>query len=123
MSSGDLSSRFLKLHAEGNVQVARVRVARLTEDVNLEQFGHELFALVEQSSCRKLVVDLAEVNAITSAGLGKMIALHRKVHRLQGGVVFCHVQPAVAEVLETSRLSTYLVIAPDVPRAVANLAN
>jgi hypothetical protein len=26
-------------------------------------------------------------------------------------------------VLETSRLSTYLAIAPDVPRAVANLAN
>jgi hypothetical protein len=38
-------------------------------------------------------------------------------------VVFCHVQPAVDEVLETSRLSTYLAIAPDVPRAVANLAN
>jgi hypothetical protein len=29
----------------------------------------------------------------------------------------------VDEVLETSRLSTYLAIAPDVPRAVANLAN
>lgn len=123
MSSGDFPSRFLKLHTLGDVQVARVRVARLTEDVNLEQFGHELFALVEQAGCRKLVVDLTEVTAITSAGLGKMIALHRKVHRLQGGVVFCHVQPAVDEVLETSRLSTYLAIAPDVPRAVANLAN
>lgn len=123
MSSGEFPSRFLKLHTQGDVQVARVRVTRLTEDVNLEQFGHELFALVEQAGCRKLVVDLTEVTAITSAGLGKMIALHRKVHRLQGGVVFCHVQPAVDEVLETSRLSTYLAIAPDVPRAVANLAN
>ena len=123
MSSGEFPSRFLKLHTQGDVQVARVRVTRLTEDVNLEQFGHELFALVEQAGCRKLVVDLTEVTAITSAGLGKMIALHRKVHRLQGGVVFCHVQAAVDEVLETSRLSTYLAIAPDVPRAVANLAN
>lgn len=122
MSSGEFHSRFLKLHAQGDVQVARVRVTRLTEDVNLEQFGHELFALVEQAPCRKLVVDLTEVTAITSAGLGKMIALHRKVRRLQGAVVFCHLQPAVDEVLETSRLSTYLVLAPDVAQAVATLA-
>lgn len=123
MSSGEIQPRFLKLHSQGDVQVARVRVPRLTEDVNLEQFGHELFALIEQNPCRKLVVDLTEVTAITSAGLGKMIALHRKVHRLQGTVVFCHVQPAVAEVLETSRLSTYLSIQPDVPRAVSTLAH
>ena len=59
-------------------------VELLTEDVNLEQFGHELFALVEQFGCRRVVVNLKEVRMVTSAGLGKMITLHRKMHRHQG---------------------------------------
>ena len=91
----------------------------LTEDVNLEQFGHELFALVEQFGCRRLIVDLHEVRVVTSAGLGKMITLHRKMHRHGGTVVFCQLQEAVEEVLHTSRLITYLHVAPDVAAALA----
>ena len=84
--------------------VVSVVVEWLTEDVNLEQFGHELFALVDQFGCRRLVVDLKTVKVITSSGLGKLITLHRKMHRHQGTVVFCTLQPPVEEVLQTSRL-------------------
>jgi anti-sigma B factor antagonist len=101
--------------------VVSVSVEWLTEDINLEQFGHELFALVEQFGCRRLVVDLKNVRVITSSGLGKMITLHRKMHRHQGNVVFCALQPAVAEVLQTSRLITYLQVAPNQSAALEAL--
>jgi hypothetical protein len=50
-----------------------------------------------------------------------MIALHRKMHRMEGVVAFCHLQPAVEEVLRTSRLITYLTGRPDVAAASAAL--
>jgi len=121
VSSGEFKPRYLLLEQQNEVTVATLRISLLSEDINLEQFGHELFALVEQAGCRKLVVNLKEVQMVTSAGLGKMIALHRKMHRHEGVVAFCHVQPAVEEVLRTSRLITYLTVRPDIAGAVESL--
>jgi anti-sigma B factor antagonist len=104
-----------------DIVIVGIGVELLTEDVNLEHFGHELFALVEQFGCRRIVVNLNEVRVVTSAGLGKMITMHRKMHRHQGTVIFCNLQEAVADVLRTSRLITYLQVAPDVPAALAAL--
>lgn len=119
MSSSDFAPRYLVLENRGDVTLATIRVSTLTEDMNLEQFGHELFALVEQVGCRKLIVNMHEVQMITSAGLGKMIALHRKMHRVQGVVAFCHIQAAVEDILKTSRLITYLKVAENVESAIA----
>jgi anti-sigma B factor antagonist len=104
-----------------DIVVVGVGVELLTEDVNLDQFGHELFALVEQFGCRRVVVNLSEVRMVTSAGLGKLITMHRKMHRHHGAVIFCHLQSAVEDVLRTSRLITYLQVADDVQAALAAL--
>jgi len=120
-SLSEFTPKYLSLKmADGNVIVG-VEVELLTEDVNLEQFGHELFALVEQFGCRRIIVNLSEVRMVTSAGLGKLITLHRKMHRHQGSVIFCHLQAAVEDVLCTSRLITYLQVAADVKAALAAL--
>ena len=37
--------------------VAAFTVARLDDKLNIEQLGYELFSLVEQFECRKLVPD------------------------------------------------------------------
>ena len=119
-SLSEFAPKFLRLNTEADgTVVVSVSVSLLTEDVNLEQFGHEIFALVEQFGCRRLVVDLKEVRMITSAGLGKMITLHRKMHRHQGTVIYCQLQPAVHDVLESSRLITYLAVAPTPAEALA----
>lgn len=120
-SLSEFTPRYLRLEQSAGAVVVGVGVDLLTEDVNLDQFGHELFALVEQFGCRRLVVNLDTVRMVTSAGLGKLITLHRKMHRHQGMVVFCHLQEAVEDVLRTSRLITYLQVAADVPSALAAL--
>jgi anti-anti-sigma factor len=117
----EFTPKYLHLEERGDAVVVGVSSPLLTEDMNLDQFGHELFALVEQFGCRKLVVSLRNVRMVTSGGLGKMITVHRKMHRHQGTVVFCDVQPAVEEVLNTSRLITYLHVAADIEAAVAAL--
>jgi anti-sigma B factor antagonist len=121
-SLSEFTPKYLRLEIAEDAVIVGVGIELLTEDVNLEHFGHELFALVEQFGCRRIVVNLQEVRVVTSAGLGKMITLHRKMHRHQGSVVFCNLQEAVEDVLRTSRLITYLQVAPDVPSALAALA-
>lgn len=121
MPLSEFTPKYLHLKTADDIVIVGVAVDLLTEEANLEQFGHELFALVEQFGCRRLVVNLSEVRVVTSAGLGKMITLHRKMHRHQGTVLFCNLQPAVEEVLRTSRLITYLQVAQNVDAALAAL--
>jgi anti-anti-sigma factor len=122
VSLSEFIPKYLRVEERGDAIIVGVEVTLLTEDMNLEQFGHELFTLVDQFGCRKLVVSLRNVQMVTSGGLGKMITVHRKMHRHQGTVVFCDVQPAVEDVLNTSRLITYLKVTPDIESAVAALS-
>ncbi len=113
MSVREFEPIYLTLEEHPDALIVGFTVPRLSEDVNLEQLGHELFALVEQYGCRKLVVSLRDVIYLTSSGLGKMITLHRKMHRLQGEVVFFDLNETVDEILRASKLDTYLKLAPD----------
>jgi anti-anti-sigma factor len=114
----DFHADYLALDQQGEVTVARFTVPRLTEEVNLEQLGHELFALIDQFECRRLVVVLNDIEYVTSSGLGKLIALHRKMGREKGYVGFCGAQPAVSDILKTSKLNTYFHISETLPSAV-----
>ena len=87
-SLSEFTPKYLRLEMVEDIVIVGIGVELLTEDVNLEHFGHELFALVEQFGCRRVVVNLQE---------------------------------AVADVLTTSRLITYLQVCPDVPAALAAL--
>jgi anti-anti-sigma factor len=58
---------------------------------------------------------------VTSAALGKLISLHRNLHRREGRLVVCGVQGMVADVLQTARLTDYFTMATTADEAVALL--
>ncbi len=54
----------------------------------------------------ELVVDLSGVGFAGSAALGNFVALHRIVRQHGGRIVFCNVDPTVAEVFRASKLES-----------------
>ncbi|MEX1098175.1 MAG: STAS domain-containing protein [Planctomycetales bacterium] len=121
MSFSDFEPTYIRPRNVGDVAVIAFTVPRLTDDENIEQIGRELFAVIEHYGRRKVVVSLAEVSYLTSSVLGKLITLHRRLHRAGGRMVLCGFRDEVADVLETSRLDEYFETAPDVEAAVARL--
>jgi anti-sigma B factor antagonist len=121
VSLSEFAPTYLELAHDGDVTIARFTIPRLSEDENIERIGHELFLLVEQYDRRKVVLNLHEVEYLTSSALGKLITLHRKLHRQQGRLVICHMLPEVEEVMRSSRLIDYFNTAHDVAGAVAAL--
>ena len=119
----DLDPIYITIRAEGDVTVIAFKLDRITEEDNIEQLGHELFTLVDQKGCRKLVVDLQNVEYITSSVIGKLISLHRKLHRAGGMLVLCNLSPKLEDVFRTSRLIDYFQCASGVDKAVARLAS
>lgn len=59
----------------------------------------------------RLVLNLARLDYISSAGLRVLLASAKKVSRQNGKVVLCELQPAVREVFEISGLLTVFPLA------------
>ncbi len=112
---------YFTIDDRGAVVVAHIARAGLSEEDNIEQLGQELSMLVDQFGCRRLAVNFEIVTLITSAALGKFIALHRNLHRREGRLVLCGIADMVRDVLETTRLNEYFTVTDTVDGAVKSL--
>lgn len=92
---------------EGGFVVVTFNVSHINDEQNIEELGHELFALTEQFGYHRIILDLSAVEYVTSSVVGKMITLHRKLHRIDGLLVICELTPGVEDVLNASRLLNY----------------
>jgi len=122
-SLNEFKPAFMTLEERGPVIVAHISRPNLSEEENIEELGQELSTLVEHFGCRLLAVDLQFVNMVTSAALGKLISLHRNLHRREGRLVVCGVRGMVEDVLLTARLTDYFTMAGTADDAVALLNN
>lgn len=117
----DFKPAYFNLREEGDVVVGQFSVSRLSDDQNIEQLGHDLFALVEQFDKRKVVLSMSNVEYLTSSVLGKLITMHRKMHRQQGRLVLCDLQPDVTEIMRISRLNDYFKVACSLDAALQDV--
>lgn len=122
MALTDFSPQYLTVETKGDLVRVSFNDERLTDDDNIDQIGHELFSLVDQYHCRKVILDLTGLKMMTSSVMGKMITLHRKLHREDGKLVICNAGDYVAEILKTSRLHDYFNVASDEAEALKLLS-
>ena len=108
---------YFDLEIDNGIVVVKFQKEQFTEEDNLEQFGIELYWLVDQYQFRKVVLSLAPVQYVTSSVLGKLITLHRKLGRNEGQLVLCDIHKNLENVLTTSKLMTYFTTAKDMSAA------
>jgi anti-sigma B factor antagonist len=77
---------------------------RLVEGNEIEDLGKELYGLIESEGRRKLVLSLSSVEFVSSAGLGKLVVLQKKMNARGGTLRFCCLRPGVHEVFTVTRL-------------------
>jgi len=119
MSLTDFQPSFFKFEVHDEVAVATFQVGQLTDELNIEQLGAELFSLVDHYNFDKVVLNMQVVEFLNSSVLGKMITMHRKLHRNKGKLVVCHLTSGVSEVMHTSRLIGYFHIVDNFDEAIA----
>ena len=64
----------LEVTEVGNVTVVRFRSRRITEDIDIQELGSEMFSLVENDKAEKLLLNFSTVDS-WAHGLGKLITL------------------------------------------------
>ncbi|MGA2500996.1 MAG: STAS domain-containing protein [Tepidisphaeraceae bacterium] len=98
------------------VTVVRFTNKSLTATHDLDRIAHELNELVATGTHR-IVLDFKHVEYISSAALGMMISLHKRLDDLKGGLILSHPEN-IADLLRVSRTDKFFRTAADPKVAV-----
>lgn len=87
---------------------------------NAAAFESDLMAQVDKGEHR-VVLDLARLDYVSSAGLRVVLLLAKKLKQAGGALVLCDLQPSVREVLEISGFLAILTVCDNRAQALAAL--
>lgn len=111
--------KWLEVREVGGVTLVRFRDQRITEDRRAQEVGLELYTLVEGKNGKNLLVSLSSVDFLSSAALGKLVTLDKKI-RARGGVLkLSNVCPKLSQILAVTRLDRLFDIEPDETAALS----
>jgi anti-anti-sigma factor len=75
--------------------------------------GQQLSSLVEQSSERRILLNLGTVRSMSTAMVEELLAFSNKVRSLRGQLVLCHVHPSIYPVFQHMKLAKVFTIRKD----------
>jgi anti-sigma B factor antagonist len=97
----------------GGVTVVRFVDRKILDEANIQELGKELFALVEEENRKSLLLNFANVEFLSSAALGKLITLDKKVKAHGGKLKLCNIRPEIYEVFAITKLNKLFDIRED----------
>jgi anti-sigma B factor antagonist len=103
------------------VTVLRFFETRLFDDAVVRDIGEQLMAALPTGRAVRVVVDFTGVEIVSSAMLGKLILLQRRVDATDGKLRLCELGDAVRAVLRSTNLDRLFGIDRDVRAALEAL--
>jgi anti-sigma B factor antagonist len=111
--------RRLEVAEVGEVTVVRFVDRKILDESNIQELGQELFQLVEEEHRNRLVLNFFNVEFLSSAALGKLITLDKKVKAHGGRLKLSNIRPEIYEVFAITKLNKLFDIKDDVADALA----
>ena len=112
--------RRLKVSEVGDITVIRFADQKILDESSIQEMGQELFALVEEQKRKNILLNFTGVEFLSSAALGKLILLERKVKEAQGRLKLCSIRPEIYEVFVITRLNKLFDIRDDEAAALVS---
>ena len=108
----------LEIEDIGDVTVVCFTDRKILDEQNIQVIGEQLFSLVDEMSRKNLLLNFSNVEYMSSAALGKLITLNKKVQASDGRLVLCNIDPQIREVFEITRLDKLFTIRSDEQEAL-----
>lgn len=94
----------LKLNEVEGVTVVKFLRSRITDPDYVEQLGNELVSLVDVEKKTKVLVNFEGVQFLSSAALGKLMKLDKRIRAASGQLVLCNLAEVPREAFRITRL-------------------
>jgi anti-sigma B factor antagonist len=111
--------RRLDVSEVGEVTVIRFRDHKIVEDINIQELAQEMFQLVEKDHREKILLNFSAVDFLSSAALGKLITMDKKVKAGGGVLKLSNIKPEIYEVFAITKLNRLFDIQEEEADALA----
>lgn len=112
------ANRRLDIDEVNDVTVARFTDKKILDESNIQIIGNQLFSLVDEDHREKIVLDFTNVEYLSSAALGKLITMDKKVKAAGGKLRLCSIRNDILEVFKITRLDRLFTIREDREKAL-----
>ena len=109
----------LLVEPRGEVTIVTFVDKRILDEANIQEIGDQLFELVEKHYKIKLLLTFETVEYLSSAALGKLITLNKKVKAENGKLKLCSIRPQILDVFKITKLNKLFEIHDSEEKALA----
>jgi len=88
----------------GDVTIIKFVDKKILDEAGILELGSELFGLVEVENRKKILLSFTGVEFLSSAALGKLITLDRKVKSHKGRMKMSDIRPEILDVFQITKL-------------------
>ena len=94
----------LRLETSDGVTIVSFVDTKIVSEENITEVGDQLYSLVEEEGHKLLLLNFGNVQYLSSAALGKLINLKKKVGAVNGKLKLCCIHSELLEVFRITRL-------------------
>jgi anti-anti-sigma factor len=98
------SYRYISTRCDRDVLILTIELPRVNEYAMAEAVGKELIDAAHAQRATKVVVDLGQLQYMSSVGYGPLISLRSRVRENGGRLVLCNLSEVVHEMFDATRL-------------------
>jgi anti-sigma B factor antagonist len=108
----------LELEEIDGVTVVNFVDRKILDEQNIQIIGEQLFSVVDEDGRRKILLNFGNVEYLSSAALGKLITLNKKLQTAGGKLILCNIDPQIHEVFEITKLDKFFKIMKEEQQAL-----
>ena len=100
----------LMIQRQGDIHIIEFMDTNVLDQVRIEQIRQELDQIVDRSGLPKMVVSFENVSHISSAVLGVLMSLDKKIRGKKGELRLAHISPSIRQVFTITKLDKVLKV-------------
>src|SRR5947209_1688649 len=94
----------VKVATDGDILVLTILEKHVEGDAIAEELRERLQKALHHSACRHAIIDLREVEYISSVAFRPLLSLRRALLERKGRLVLCGLNPVVGDIFFTTRM-------------------
>lgn len=110
----------LAVSEQKDVRIVEFTNNKILDEANIKEIGDGLNALVDERINPKLLLDFATVDHLSSAALGMLINVNKRVKERNGQLRLTNIKPQILEVFVITKLNKLFKIMDSRPEAVSS---
>ena len=105
-----------------NATIVAFTDEKILQEQDIKAIQDSIMSVVEQGDDQNLIIDFRNVRFLSSAVLGLLIRVSKRVYERNGQLRLCNIDPKIQEIFRITRLTKVFDIYKDLDSALEGLA-